>query len=104
MVIDPIKVFSESSQQHMRSLYALNMALASNDLPHYHRGLNRFNTGDYTAYPTPQRLFKYRFPFGFTLELEQIYLLYRTGTAEAKDLIYIVSTDVLTIAPGRQEP
>lgn len=104
MVIDPIKVFSESSQQHMRSLFALNMALASNDLPHYHRGLNRFNKDDYTAYPTPRRLVKYRFPFGVTLELEQIYLLYKTGTAEAKDLIYIVSADTLTIAPGRQEP
>jgi hypothetical protein len=104
MIIDPLKFFSESSQQHRRALYALNMALASNGLPHYHRGLNRFNTGDYTAYPTPRRLFKYRFPFGFTLELEQIYLLYRTGTAEAKDLIYVVSTGVLTIAPGRQEP
>ena len=103
MIIDPLKVFSESSQQHLRSLFTLNMALAANGLPHYHLGDRRYNS-DYSPYPTPRRLVKYRFPFSFAVELEQIYLLYKMGTPEQQDIVYIVSSDSIAIVEGKRPP
>ncbi len=47
---------------------------------------------------------KYRFPFGFAVELEQIYLLYKMGTPEQQDIVYIVSSNSISIAPGKRPP
>jgi hypothetical protein len=82
---------------HLHELFKLNMALSAADLPFYHLGGAHFNT-EYRLYPPPRYVGMWRPPF---VRLAEVYLIYKVGTPEQKDIVFEVgSGDLLVSGPA----
>jgi hypothetical protein len=71
-------------QRHEADLFKLNMKLTQVGLPFYYLGDFKFNT-EYRLYPTPRIVGMWFPPF---YKVQQIYLIYKAGTAEQKDIVF----------------
>ena len=85
---DPKKVFKEGAGQHVRALFALNMALSKEGMPFYWYGGKSF-TEDYRMVPAPRWLFPFR--------LAELYLIYKPDSPEQKDVRYWVENGKIEV-------